>query len=78
MRNQTTRFQLVTTVRVLTGKCPVCGKLTTRRRTFEHTINPFNKNADGTVKDWAQVRRDVNAEANAWRPNFAHQKCEES
>lgn len=73
----TIRFQPVQTVRVLVGKCPVCGKQTTRRKTFEHTINPFNKNADGTVKDWAQVRQDVNAEANAWVPDHRHEACKE-
>lgn len=71
-------FQPVQTVRVLVGKCPVCGKNTTRRKTFEHTINPFNKNADGQPKTYDEVRAAVNAEANAWRPNFAHAKCEES
>lgn len=71
-------FQPVRTSRTYSGKCPFCGKPTRRSKSFERTINPFNKKADGTVKDYADVLRDVNAEANAWVPNFAHASCEPS
>lgn len=75
MYTQTTRFQPVMAVRSVVGTCPVCGKRTTRRRTFEHTINPFNRNADGQMKSYDEVRADVNAEADAWDPDFTHAKC---
>lgn len=68
-------FRPVTTSRKRAGKCPVCGKSATRQQTFEHTVNPFNRNADGTVKDYDQVRADVTAEANAWIPDFTHAHC---
>ena len=44
----------------------VCGRKLRRQKTIEHTVNPFNKNADGTVKTWAEVERDVIAEGKAW------------
>lgn len=60
------------------GKCPTCGKRVTRSRTFEQTVNPFNKNEDGSVKTWAEVSADVRREAAAWDPQpsvFEHNKC---
>ncbi len=70
----TYNFQGVRARRQHTGKCPNCGKTVRRSRTFEHTINPFNKNADGEMKSFDEVRADVNAEADAWVPDFTH--CE--
>lgn len=61
------------------GTCPTCGKRATRSATFEGTVNPFNKNADGTVKTWEQVAADVQAKADAWDPPaevFEHDKCQ--
>ena len=37
-----------------------------RQKTFEETVNPFNKNADGSIKSREQVRASVNAKARAW------------
>lgn len=37
-----------------------------KQRKFTHTVNPFNRNADGSVKSFAQVKEDVRAEAIAW------------
>lgn len=67
-------FEPVMTRRSISGKCPNCGKRVTRSRTFEHTINPFNRNADGAPKTYSEVRADVVAEADAWVPDFTH--CE--
>jgi hypothetical protein len=51
--------------------CPSCGKKN-RKRTFlaEHTLNPFNKNADGTVKNAEQVRKGAKQEALRLRDEF--------
>lgn len=40
----------------------------TRQETvkFSQTVNPFNKNGDGSVKTRDQVRREVFAEREAW------------
>ena len=45
----------------------VNGKRRKRQKTFEQTVNPFNRNADGSVKSHDQVREDVRAEALAWQ-----------
>ncbi|TGW16887.1 hypothetical protein E4417_16820 [Stenotrophomonas maltophilia] len=45
-----------------------CGRKTTRRHIFECTINPFNTNADGSVKSEREVRAQAQAKADAWRP----------
>lgn len=68
-------FQPIGAYRVKTGKCPICGKTTKRSKRFEHTVNPFNRNPDGTVCTVDEVRACVNAEADAWEPDFTHAKC---
>ena len=61
------------------GKCPTCHKPVVRRRTFEHTVSPFNRNkVTGEPKTWAEVAAEVKAEAQAWTPEpevFEHQRC---
>lgn len=61
------------------GTCPVCGKKVTRTRTFEHTVNPFNCTGEGDArrpKTWDEVRADVKAKADAWKPDFTCQACD--
>lgn len=70
----TYQYQQITARRSHRGKCPGCGKTVTRSRTFSQTVNPFHKNADGSVKTPDEVRESVNREADAWVPDFAH--CE--
>lgn len=74
----TYRFQPVTTQRLARGKCPVCGKPVSRSKTFESTINPFNRNEQGVPLTPAEVREQVNAKAAAWVPDFTHAKCAET
>jgi len=57
--------------------CRVCGKRFSRAHTFENTINPFNKNAAGVMKGYAEVWRDVKALAEAWQPDDLCTKCAE-
>lgn len=79
MRTTTTyHFDGPSITEVRGGKCPTCGKPVTRRQTFSGTVNPFNKNPDGSVKTWDQVRAVVKARAKAWAPGpevFEHQRC---
>jgi len=72
---RTVRFEPVKTSRQKSGKCPVCGKRVVRRKTFEHTVNPFNKNKDGSVRTFEEVLNRVNEEADNWQPDFCHDKC---
>lgn len=61
------------------GHCPTCGKPVTRRRTFQHTVSPFNKDPEtGQPRTWAQVAEQVRAEADAWNPTpeqWEHERC---
>jgi len=63
-------FQAVKVVGTRNMQCEGgCGRKTTRQRTFECTINPFNRNADGSVKSASEVRAQAQAKADAWRPH---------
>ncbi len=44
--------------------CSECGKQLTRQATAEHTVNPYNKDADGNIKSPQQVREDAQKAAN--------------
>jgi len=62
--------------------CPRCRKKN-RKRTFttHQTVNPFNTNPDGRVKDALQVRQEAIAEARLQRDQFLNEPlcaaCEE-
>lgn len=72
---RSTTFRPVFAYATRTSPCPVCGKRSIRRRYFEHTVNPYNRNEDGTVKTSAEVRADAKREADAWVPDFTHARC---
>jgi transcriptional regulator NrdR family protein len=59
-------------------KCRTCGKRFTRSQTFTQTINPFNKNANGQVKTYREVLRDVVAKGAAWQPDDQCTPCAEA
>lgn len=42
------------------------GKKRTRTRKFYQTINPFNKNTDGTMKTRAEIEAELRVERDAW------------
>lgn len=59
------------------GKCVVCNKRTTRSITVTHTVNPFNKNADGVPKSYEEVLADVTAKRDKWLAEpVMHEACE--
>ena len=43
------------------------GKLVKRQKTFSQTVNPFNKNSDGSVKTREEVFESVKLEALNWK-----------
>lgn len=62
---------------LLVQDCPSCGKKTSRKKTVEHTINPFNKNANGVPKSRQEVVEDVKAVLETWKKEpVYHAKCE--
>lgn len=42
------------------------GKRRQKTKTFSQTINPFNKNSDGTIKTRQDIVREISAERDAW------------
>jgi predicted RNA-binding Zn-ribbon protein involved in translation (DUF1610 family) len=54
--------------------CVVCGKVGRRSKTFRQTLNPYNKNAAGQPKTTAEIRAELQVEAQRWRPD-RHAKC---
>lgn len=59
--------------------CTVCGEKVRRQRTFSQTLNPFNKNTDGSVKTVPDIYRELSAKAEAWKAEpETHPKCEEA
>lgn len=77
MYTVTSRFEEVSFTATKTGKCPSCGKSVRRAKRFEQTINPFNKNSEGKIKDRREIQTELHAEAEAWEPDFRHntEKC---
>ena len=58
------------------GKCSVCGKPCTRSIKFFQTLNPFNKNEDGSIKTRGQIYAQQVVQIAMWKkiPPF-HEKC---
>ncbi len=46
-------------------RCTECGKTMSRKAVVEHTVNPWNKNEDGSVRTEIEVYRAAQAEADA-------------
>jgi len=57
------------------GACPVCGGRVTRSRTFTETVNPYNRGPDGQPKTKGQIMLDLVKRAEAWVPDFRHERC---
>jgi hypothetical protein len=72
------RFQEVKRREQRKLKCRTCGKRFTRSHTFVQTVNPWNKNADGAVKTYGEVLRDVNAEGAKWAPDNLCTQCSQA
>lgn len=70
-------FREVSIKRTKRGKCAVCGGTASRTEKFWQTLNPFNKNAQGQVKDEWEIRQELHAQAAAWLEEpVKHAKCE--
>ena len=61
------------------GPCAICGKRAERRETFGQTLNPFNRNADGSVKTRHEIWNEICAEARKWEQAgpVLHARCED-
>lgn len=56
------RFEEVTYRRTVNTRCTACSKKLRRVVSESQTVNPFNKNPDGSVKTRAEVAQSVMAE----------------
>lgn len=54
-RTITTTYEQVKRTAYKTVRCSSCGSTLRRQKTFTETLNPFNTNADGTIKS----RKDI-------------------
>jgi hypothetical protein len=58
------------------GACSVCGKTAKRSEKFWQTVNPFNKNLDGSIKSSDDIRKELDAQIAGWRAlPIVHAKC---
>lgn len=75
---ETVRFERIPLTARKTVKCPGCGKSLKRQRTFEQTINPYNR-VNGIPKTRQQILAELADRADAWKqePETCAQ-CEES
>ena len=59
------------------GRCVVCGKGAERSKTFTNTVNPWNRNEDGSVRTAAEVLANVRRLACEWEAEpVKHARCE--
>lgn len=78
MRHETITFEVVKFRRSVVGRCPRCNARVVRTRTFEQTVNPFNRNDDGSVKTRPEVLASVKILAEVWSPDFTHDACRDA
>lgn len=72
----TYKFEEVTHPVTKRVPCRVCGVKLGRSTILSQTINPFNKNADGTQKTREQIRVELKKKAERWHPsNDIHRAC---
>lgn len=77
MRTIRMTFEVVKVHATRRGQCSVCGRHCTRSYTAEGTINPFNKNEDGSVKTREEVREALKPKVEAWKQTpLRHVRCE--
>lgn len=66
----TVHFPPVTRTAYRNVKCVVCGKRRKRQKTFEQTINPFNRNAAGQPKTRREIWKELDEQSRAWQPTM--------
>lgn len=75
----TTTFERVPLTVKKSVPCTVCNRKVRRQRTFEQTINPWNKTSDGKVKTYKHIYPELEAKAAAWKAEpETHSDCEAS
>ena len=76
MRTYTVKYEEVKYTKMKTAPCSICGKKCTRTISASQTINPFNKNPDGTIKSPKEVGQSVSEELKKkLEQPIYHDKC---
>jgi ribosomal protein L37AE/L43A len=70
----TTYFETIERKRKIKKKCSSCGKDRIRTISASQTVNPFNRNKDGSVKSRAQVIESVAEELERQVEKFERKK----
>ena len=60
-------FDRITVKRTVSWIDPATGKRRQKTRSFEQTVNPFNRDASGQPKDRRSISVEVNREADLWK-----------
>lgn len=69
-------FREVSVRAVRRGICPVCGNKCQVRKNFFQTLNPFNKNKDGSLKSAKDIYAELAPQVAEWeRGQAVHVKC---
>lgn len=71
----TTRFEVVKRQVAKPFVCQACGRKGRKQTTLRQTINPFNRNADGTLKTFSDIHAELQIDAAAWAPEPIHEGC---
>jgi len=66
----TTRFEEAKLRAERSGKCISCGKRRKRAFTYSNTVNPWNKDENGEVRSYGQVRQVVSDKLNEFMNRF--------
>jgi hypothetical protein len=64
---ETIRFERVPLTVSKTVRCTGCGKRLRRQRTFEMTLNPWNRNARGQPRTRQEILAALDAKAAEWQ-----------
>lgn len=70
----TYRFEEIKTSKTVKLKCG-CGRRFQRTLSASQTLNPFNKNSDGTVKTRAEIWTEIRAKVADMEPNKYQREC---
>lgn len=78
MRTHRHTFDEVKLTVKATAPCGKCGNQCTRTKKFWQTLNPFNTNADGSVKTRDDIMSELGQQAAQYRTQtIYHAKCED-
>ena len=72
-------FDVLKQTTKIAGTCGICGKKRSKTLVVEQTVNPYNRNEDGTPKSrnevWIAVRKELVGLAKKSREHFICATC---